>query len=208
MLLFQKDPYTLAIWLCIFIISIGLHEAAHAFTANALGDDTPEREGRLTLNPIVHLDLFGTIFLLIAGFGWGRSVHVEPRNLKHPLRDMALISFAGPGANFVLGALSMVALLLLHESMPFLNDALIISASLNFFLMFLNLVPIPPLDGSKVIRPFLPARLGLKFDEFAPYGQLVFLALVFLPGISTVFLGTLHGLTNRTIMLFGNGLLG
>ncbi|HEY9843746.1 MAG TPA: site-2 protease family protein [Candidatus Obscuribacterales bacterium] len=199
-MLLRSDPLELMILLPLFIISIGLHEAAHAYTAHYLGDDTPEREGRLTINPLAHLDLFGTIFLLVAGFGWGKSVNVDPRRLRHPQRDMSLIAAAGPGANLLLGLLSVLGLMLTYRgSLSFLADALLLSAFLNFFLMFLNLVPIPPLDGAKVLRAFLPDGLGRKFDEFTPYGSLVFLALIFLPGVSTVFLGTLQSLTSGTI---------
>lgn len=209
-MLLNSDPLELMILVPIFIISIGLHEAAHAYAAHFLGDDTPEREGRLTVNPIVHLDVFGTIFLLVAGFGWGRSVNVDQRNLRKPLRDMALIAVAGPGANFILGALSVLGLVVAHNSgTTFLNEALILSAMLNFLLMFLNLVPIPPLDGSKVLRSFLPKGIGRKFDEFEPYGFLVFLALIMLPGISTVFMGTLHQLSIGTIgLMMGSAMAG
>lgn len=203
----NTDPFELMILIPLFIISIGLHEAAHAYSAHFLGDDTPEREGRLTINPLAHLDLFGTIFLLMAGFGWGKSVNVDPRRLRHPLRDMSLISAAGPAANLILGVLSVLGLFLAQKfQMEFLNHALLVSAFLNFFLMFMNLVPIPPLDGSKVLRAFLPDSLGRKFDEFAPYGSLVFLALIFLPVVSDVFLGGLHLLTANTINMIGQPL--
>lgn len=205
-MLLNNNMFDLMILVPIFIISIGLHEAAHAYAAHYLGDDTPEREGRLTVNPIAHLDLFGTLFLMIAGFGWGRSVNVDQRNLKNPLRDMALIAAAGPGANLLLGAISVIGLILVHNSsLSFLNEALGISAMLNFLLMFLNLVPIPPLDGSKVLRSVLPKGIGRKFDEFEPYGFLVFLALIMLPGVSTVFLGTLHQLSLGAIGLMMKG---
>lgn len=205
-MLLNNNMFDLMILVPIFIISIGLHEAAHAYAAHYLGDDTPEREGRLTVNPIAHLDLFGTLFLMIAGFGWGRSVNVDQRNLKKPLRDMALIAAAGPGANLLLGVFSVIGLIFVHNSsLSFLNEAFGISAMLNFLLMFLNLVPIPPLDGSKVLRSVLPKGIGRKFDEFEPYGFLVFLALIMLPGVSTVFLGTLHQLSLGAIGLMMKG---
>ena len=202
-MLFRSNPMDLLILVPLFIISIGLHESAHAYAAHFLGDPTPEREGRLTVNPIVHLDLFGTIMLLMVGFGWGRSVNVEPRNLKHPLRDMSLIAAAGPASNLILAVLSVLGLVLAHynNSFAFLNEALAISASLNFFLMFLNLVPIPPLDGAKVLRSFLPKNLGLQFDSWEPYGPILFLALIMLPGISTVFMGGIRSLTYGSIGL-------
>lgn len=206
-MLMNANIWDLMIMLPLFIISIGLHEAAHAYAAHFLGDDTPAREGRLTINPIVHLDPFGTLFLLIAGFGWGRSVNVDARNLRHPQRDMSLVAAAGPLANFGLGLLSLLGLTLVQKlHMEFLMHALVLSAFLNFFLMFLNLVPIPPLDGAKVLRAFLPANLGRKFDAFTPYGSLVFLALLILPGISTLFMGTLHNLTDQTFERLGRPL--
>lgn len=204
-MLLTHDLSALLIIIPIFMISIGLHEAAHAYSAAYFGDDTPAKEGRLTINPIAHLDLMGSLMLVIAGFGWGKSVNVDPRNLRNANVQMPLIAAAGPFANLLLVIVSVLLMKLVHgSSLNFLTEAMGLSALLNAFLMFLNLLPIPPLDGSKVIRPFLPHKIGLKYDEWAPYGFVVFLGLLFLPGISTVFMKTLHNLSMGTIGFFAN----
>lgn len=207
-MLMNLEPSVLAIIVPLFMISIGLHEAAHAYTAAYFGDDTPAKEGRLTLNPLAHLDLFGSLMLLMAGFGWGKSVNVDPRNLRNPTWNMPLIAAAGPISNLLQ---AIVALLLLkvvaHTSLSFLNDALGLAIWLNIFLMFLNLIPIPPLDGSKVLRPLLPLQAGRKYDEWAPYGIIIFMGLIFLPGIGPIFNGTLQNLVHGTIGVL-SGLVG
>lgn len=204
-MLFNSDLSHLMLIIPLFMIAIGFHEAAHAYSAHYFGDQTPKEEGRLTLNPLAHLDIFGTLMLVMAGFGWGKSVNVDPQQLRRPQVHMPLIAAAGPGANLVLAVLSMLGLALVKDSsLDFLAEALLLSAWLNAFLMFLNLIPIPPLDGSKVLRPFLPAGLGKRYDELAPYGIVIFLALIFLPGVSTVFMGTLRGLTSGTLGFLGN----
>jgi len=208
-MLSNPDPFYLMILIPIFIISIGFHEAAHAYAVNYFGDDTPRLQGRLTLNPIAHLDMFGSIMLLMIGFGWGKSVEYNPNALKNDHLSRAtmeqIIAAAGPLANFVLAFLSVAGLsaIFFTGSLSFLMEAFLISASLNLLLMFLNLIPIPPLDGSKVIRPFLPFSLLQHYDGLAPYGSILLLALFFLPGISTVFSNGLHSLTNGTLMQMG-----
>jgi len=199
-MLLNSDLSTLMLIIPLFMISIGFHEAAHAYSAHYFGDQTPKEEGRLTLNPLAHLDLFGSLMLVMAGFGWGKSVNVDPRQLRAPNLQMPLIAAAGPAANLLLAIFSMLGLALVQGgSLAFLSEALLLSAWLNTFLMFLNLIPIPPLDGSKVLRPFLPGNLGKRYDELAPYGIVIFLALFFLPGVSTVFMGGLQGLTKGTL---------
>ena len=203
-MLLNGDLSHLMLIIPLFMIAIGFHEAAHAYTAHYFGDQTPKEEGRLTLNPLAHLDLFGSLMLVMAGFGWGKSVNVDPRQLRNATLHMPLIAAAGPGANFVLAVLSMLGLAMVRgTSLAFLGEALMLSAWLNAFLMFLNLIPIPPLDGSKVVRPLLPSGLGRRYDELAPYGIVIFLALIFVPGVSTVFMGTLQGLTTGTLGLIG-----
>lgn len=205
----RLDIWELMIIVPLFIISIGLHEAAHAYSAAYFGDRTPADEGRLTINPLVHLDPLGTLMLVMVGFGWGRSVNVDPRNLRNPQLNMAVIAAAGPAANLALGIISALGWLAVRDTgVAFLGEALAMSAGLNLLLMFLNLVPIPPLDGSKVLRAFLPVKLGQKFDDFAPYGSIVFLALIFLPGVSTVFMGTLYRFMGGTLSLLTGGALG
>lgn len=177
----SSNPLDLVITLSIFILAIGIHEAAHAYAAHYLGDSTPEQEGRLSLNPVVHLDMMGTLMMVIAGFGWGKSVNVNPRNLSKPDQHMALISAAGPLSNLALMLLCTLLIIPLR-SQTFLLPTLQHAALINGMLFLLNLLPIPPLDGSKIIRIFLPRNVQMQYDDFAPYGFIVLLALFFLPG--------------------------
>lgn len=201
---FQSDPVQLFTLIMIFIVSIGLHEAAHAYAVDYFGDSTPADQGRLTLNPFAHLDLMGSIMLVMVGFGWGKSVLYNPNNLhskrlSRPVMEQ-IIAAAGPMANFaqvVFFVLLLVATtwFTLPESwnVQMLHQVLVTGATLNALLMFLNLTPIPPLDGSKVLRAFLPYKLMQKYDGLEPYGFLLLMALFFLPGVRDVFSLYLHG---------------
>lgn len=207
-MLINSDPFYLMTIIPLFMISIGMHEAAHAYAVNAFGDDTPASQGRLTINPLAHLDLFGSLMLLFVGFGWGKSVPYNPNQLKskrwsRPAMEQ-MIAAAGPGANFLLALISMVGLALVYQSsLSFLSQAFLISAILNTMLMFLNLVPIPPLDGSKVLRPWLPYPLMQQYDKLEPYGSILLIALFFLPGLRELFMGGLHFLTFESLGQLG-----
>jgi len=151
--------------------------------AYILGDSTAKRDGRLTLNPIRHVDPVGLICILLFQFGWAKPVMVDPRNLKNPKVDMALIAIAGPISNFVMAFLGLLILTLLEISvpnMPFLVREVIIQFSwLNVILGIFNLIPIPPLDGSKVIGGILPDPLYIKFTSLGRYGMLILLVAMF-----------------------------
>lgn len=134
------------------IIAIGLHEAAHCYMADRLGDPTPRSMGRLTLNPIAHLDPIGSIAILIAGFGWGKAAPFDPYNLSNPKRDIALIALAGPATNFILAIIASFVLKFLQMPQN-VAEVLFIFISLNINLALFNLIPIPPLDGSKILFP-------------------------------------------------------
>lgn len=160
------------------IISISIHEFAHAYVAQRLGDDTAYLMGRVTLNPASHLDPVGTVLLLVAGFGWGRPVPFNPYNLENPKRDSALISLAGPASNFTLA----IVLALLFRVLPqsellaaFLYTTILYNTALGIF----NLIPINPLDGFKVFNGLLPDSLSEQWVETAPYGMYILLFLVF-----------------------------
>lgn len=203
-MLYTSDPVQLFTLVSIFIISIGLHEAAHAYAVNFFGDSTPADQGRLTLNPFAHLDMMGSIMLVMVGFGWGKSVLYNPNNLHSKrlsrLTMEQIIAAAGPLANLA-QVIAFVGLLVVSTAIPAalnwniqgLQQTLIMGAMLNALLMFLNLTPIPPLDGSKVLRAFLPYKLMQKYDGLEPYGFVLLMALFFLPGVSNVFQSYLHG---------------
>jgi Zn-dependent protease len=158
------------------IISITVHEFAHAITAYKLGDSTPKLQGRVTLNPLAHLDPIGSLLILIAGFGWGRPVEFDVYNLRSPKRDVALIAFAGPLTNFIFGIL----FFLLGGFFADFKQAFHFIALINFILGFFNLLPIYPLDGFNIVTGILPFRLAIEWRETSNYGFIILLAFVFL----------------------------
>lgn len=182
-LLFQQ-PAVFFLVAAALVVSISIHEFAHAKVADVLGDDTARLLGRVTLDPRAHLDPVGSLLLLFAGFGWGRPVPFNPANLENPKRDSALIAFAGPMSNFVLAAaLSVLA--------RFTGMNTIIGAFLYFTIFFnlvlgiFNLVPIHPLDGFKVVGGLLPPNLYMQWMQMAPYG-IYFLLILIVTGATDV----------------------
>lgn len=170
------------------LVAVILHEIAHGFVANRLGDDTAARAGRLTLNPIPHIDLFGSILLplmlVVAGspfvFGWAKPVPVNFMQLRNPKRDMIKVAIAGPGTNIVLAVLSaMVAHACMatgHELLAALAGA---NVQINVVLAVFNLIPILPLDGGRVLFGLLPRTPAMAFARLEPYGMLIVMALLF-----------------------------
>ena len=179
----------LAILALPMIIAITFHEAAHGFAARALGDDTAARAGRLTLNPLKHIDPWGTlllpaVLLLTMGiaFGYAKPVPVDMGKLGRPQRDMALVAAAGPLTNVALAvvfAALLVATPELGEEYPLWARAMEFCIVLNFVLAILNLLPLPPLDGSKVFAAFLPPSLSKPYLQLEPYGFLILLLVLF-----------------------------
>ncbi|MBQ7624726.1 MAG: site-2 protease family protein [Clostridia bacterium] len=175
------------------LICLTIHELSHALAARSLGDDTAYVQGRMTLNPIAHIDLIGLICMLIAGIGWAKPVPVNPYNfrMKNKKLGMAITAFAGPFSNLILSFVCLLAYFLIafysnNRVLLALGDFLSILASLSIGLMAFNLLPIPPLDGSKVILPLLPDRMIATVNRIQPYIQLVMLillALGFLDGV-------------------------
>jgi Zn-dependent protease len=186
----------------ILILSIAIHEFGHAFVADRLGDPTPRYEGRVTLNPIVHADLIGTLILPLiglvgsmhgmagGGFGWGKPVNIRPERFGRRFSmatGHALVALAGPGMNVLLGILiagihvALLATGVLPGSTE-LNRVLWYAVGLNFTLFFFNLIPIPPLDGSKVMFAFLDRRTEYQIRPFLEqYGFFILLAVLFFP---------------------------
>jgi Zn-dependent protease len=181
-----SNPLVFAIIALGLVIAISIHEFAHAFAAVKLGDPTPKIQGRLTLNPLSHLDPIGTLLLLIVGFGWGKPVQFNPRYLKSPRSESAIISFAGPFSNILL--VTILALVyrvgILQNLFPFLPIGAIIPAliQINLVLAIFNMVPIHPLDGGKILVGLLPESLALDYDRFMhKYGMIMLLFLMFFP---------------------------
>jgi Zn-dependent protease len=180
------DITNILLIIVVFLIALSFHEAAHAFTAYRLGDITPKTEGRLTLNPLSHLDIFGTIAIFIFQFGWGKPVQVNPSAFQNPRRDMMLVALAGPTANFLLAFIAAGAssfFISFFENIVFLDN--IFFQFLQFFLWInillgvFNLIPLPPLDGSSVLLGLLPKHLVPPVHYFFQiHGQILFFVLL------------------------------
>lgn len=179
------DPVYFIVWIVSLTIVISVHEAAHAFAADRLGDPTPRSQGRLTLNPLKHLDPLGTVMLLLFRFGWGKPVVFDPYNLKHPRQDAALISLAGPVSNILWATLAAVIIRFLPEAIaPVLYPFIFLNVGLAVF----NLVPVHPLDGAKILIGLLPADMAYEWDAIMNrYGIIILLLLIFpFSGVSPV----------------------
>lgn len=176
------NPIAFAILATVLVASLTIHEFAHAWTADHLGDPTPRSQGRVTLNPLAHLDPLGSIALLIIGFGWGRPVMFDPYNLKNPVKDGALIALAGPASNLIIATL--IAITLKLGLLGFLTaigaEAIItLIISLNVMLAIFNLVPVFPLDGEKILVALLPRTTAIEYSQFMRrYGIIVLLFLL------------------------------
>jgi Zn-dependent protease len=172
------DPISFLFFLVAIIIAITIHEFAHAFTADRLGDPTPRLAGRLTLNPIAHLDPIGTLALIVARFGWGKPVPVDPYNLKNPRKDHALISFSGPASNLILAGILGIIVKFLPIPIPFYFVYLLIV--INISLALFNLLPVPPLDGASILVWLLPKNLSFEFEQnIKQYGTVLLIFIVF-----------------------------
>lgn len=198
--LLLQNPLIFVVIAISLIFSLSFHEFAHAFAANKLGDSTAKSLGRLTINPLAHLDLVGTLMLLFAGIGWGKPVPFNPMYLKHPKRDGALIAVAGPSANFILAT---VAALLIHAlgSSPIITSVLLIFITLNLSLGFFNLLPFNPLDGFKVVLGLLPNNLAIQWIQTQGWGIYILLLLILTRQTGAI----LEPLLNLSLRILGLG---
>jgi len=179
----------IAVMLPALIFAFTIHELSHGVTAYLLGDSTAKNDGRLTLNPIRHIDPIGLICIILFSFGWAKPVMVDPLNLRNPKVDMALISIAGPLSNFIIAFMVVMLWFPLRQVLPagtpdWFFNAYLQFAWLNVLLGVFNLLPIPPLDGSKVVASVLPDRLYAQYNNAAKYGMgLLLLFMIF--GVTT-----------------------
>jgi Zn-dependent protease len=196
--LFNIRPDQFIIYFLTLVIAITVHEFAHAKVADLLGDDTPRMNGRVTLNPLAHLDPIGSLMMIFAHFGWGKPVPVNPYVLnKRSPAALMWVSLAGPMSNFFLAILAAIPLRLgiashiapqqyLPSSYAFLSGFL----SVNLFLMLFNLVPIAPLDGDKIADYFFPPFIGRFLEVIRPYGPMILILLLFvMPSFGFDFIG-------------------
>jgi Zn-dependent protease len=196
--LFNLDIPNLVTLFITLIVAITLHEFAHAKVADLLGDDTPRMNGRVTLNPLAHLDPIGSLMMLLAGFGWGRPVPVNPYALNQRSPSALMwVSLAGPATNFLLAIFAAVPLRMglasthapqafLPSSYGFLTDFIFT----NLFLALFNLVPLAPLDGDKIADYFFPPFLGRVLQVIRPFGPMILILLLFVgPRVGFNFIG-------------------
>lgn len=174
--------------LMVIIVVLPFHELAHGFVAYKLGDDTAKRANRLTFNPIHHLNYLGALCLILVGFGWADPVPVDPRNFKHPKRDMALVALAGPVANLIAALVGALLFNAFITFVPYSTGMLYMSVSIflqyyisvNIGLAVFNLIPLPPLDGSKILGAFLPEKTYVKMLMNERMLSMILLLLIFL----------------------------
>ncbi len=186
----------IVVWILPVIFAITVHEVAHGWVAKKYGDNTAFNQGRLTLNPIKHIDWLGTIvipgllLLSFTGFifGWAKPVPVDPRNFKNPRKDMSVVALAGPLANLFMAIawamLARIGVMIETEfiSLPFIYTG-IAGISINLVLALINLLPIPPLDGSRIVTGVLPGRLAWYYNRFERFGFLILLVLLMTGGL-------------------------
>lgn len=203
------------------VLAITVHEFSHALVASNLGDDTAKRMGRLSLNPLVHLDLAGSLMIMLAGFGWGKPVPVNPWRLgKNAFRNMALVASAGPISNILTAALASIPFKVGMLSWPttlnpqfldfpvgFVSAFLFITIALNLLLAIFNLIPLAPLDGSKVLPGILPNRLAQSYQRLTPWGPGILMTIILLDifldvGILSKFIGPIVNLLSQLIVGF------
>ncbi len=203
-ILFQ-EPILFAIIVAAIVLTLSVHEFAHAYVGHLLGDHTAEREGRLTINPLAHIDPVGFLMLLMVGFGYAKPVPYDPYQLRDPRMGSVLIAIAGPGSNLLFGALASA----LHGWLsPILgiDNLLVISllfiASINFSLMLFNLIPVPPLDGSKVLLAMLTAPEHRQVRIFLEtQGPMILLGLIVLDAFAGI--GVFSWIFSGSSFLFG-----
>ena len=185
--LLVKDPLTFVLLAIPLLYSIIIHELAHGWVAYFMGDSTAKYQGRLTLNPLKHLDPVGTAMLFIFGFGWARPVPVNFQHLRSARLGLILVSSAGIIANMIFAFLAVLLLRLLSPS-PSGSTGLFLYylAQINIMLASFNLIPIPPLDGSKILMGFMSERLQYAFSRLEPFGFFIIIGLLYLGALNPV----------------------
>lgn len=169
----------------VLFTAVPVHECAHAWVAEKMGDDTGRKQGRITLNPFAHLTLWGSLMMILVGFGWGKPVSVDPRNFKNPKKGMVLTSLAGPASNFIMAFLSMIVYKVLaflsfakdSSTLDMLATVFVYITLINISLAVFNFLPIPPLDGSKIFNAILPEKW---YFAIMKYENFIFIALIIL----------------------------
>ena len=183
--IYALDPAVQVILIPVIIFALSFHEFSHGWMAHRYGDPTAKLAGRLTLNPMAHLDVFGSIALYLMGFGWAKPVPVNPQYLANPKRDMMWIALAGPVSNLIIALISGILLSVLLRlgiinSQSPLIMVLIMSLQINLVLAIFNFIPIPPLDGSRILEGLVPNKYHNELAKFEYYGPRVLMGLILL----------------------------
>jgi Zn-dependent protease len=201
---FDFNLHEMLLLLPAIIIGLTFHEFMHGQVADLLGDHTARDQGRLTLNPIPHIDPIGFIMLIIAKFGWAKPVPVNPLNFRGDMkRGMLLVSLAGPATNIVLAFISAIILgAFYHLKLPYFNDIFFNMILINVILGIFNLIPIPPLDGSKILAGLLPGRQEWLY-KLEAYGMIILIVLVFSGAIGFVYKIIIIPIVNILVLLAG-----
>lgn len=208
--MFNQSLFTYLVRAMVLLTAIPIHECAHAWASNKLGDPTAKNLGRLTLNPLPHLDLIGSVLMLFTGFGWAKPVPVTTRNFKNVKKGMILTALAGPAANILLALLSLILyklwcyflyplLAINFTTASAIAQIFYIMCLLNINLAVFNLIPIPPLDGSRILTAVLPARLYYKvmqYEQYIIYGVFIILMLGWLDGPLSFLRGVVYNFLN------------
>jgi len=190
----NRSPIELIQLIVIVVLCLTVHEFAHSLVTIRLGDDTPRRQGRLTLNPLAHIDLVGFILLVVAGFGWAKPVQINPANLRKPRRDEILIALAGPLSNLVFAMLAVLIIwgvlathaLVSRSSLRDFGNFMLMLAEINVSLAIFNMIPVPPLDGSHLVTPFL-GRINMTLAAtYFRYGSIALLAVILIQSIARI----------------------
>ena len=176
------------------LFGLTIHEFSHGYVAWRLGDPTAKMMGRLTLNPLKHLDPIGTIALFIFRFGWAKPVPIDPRNFRHPTRDMAISGLAGPAANLLTAAVAglILRVLILFHVSGFVAVVTSYFVLFNLILCFFNLIPIPPLDGSRLLYHLLPPNLAAAYGRLERYGFIILIVIILAGELTGVSLLSLY----------------
>ncbi len=200
------------------LLAVSLHETAHGWVAHLLGDPTAKRLGRLTANPLKHIDPIGTVAVpvlmyLLVGFplGWAKPVPVDVRNFANPQKDMALVALAGPVANFLMAIFWVLVMLLAFKGMApgELSSALKLMAqvgvAINLVLMVLNLLPVPPLDGGRIVTGVMPYGVAVLFARFEMFGMLLVILLLASGFLGKILMPAVQAIQNNLFAFFGLG---
>ncbi len=192
-----------------FLLAVVIHEVSHGYVAYKLGDNTAKFMGRLTLNPIAHIDIFGTVILpailLLAHspilFGWAKPVPVNFFNLRNPKKDSAYVALAGPASNIIMAiGFAIIYHIFTFISIPYIQQPMLLTCiygvQLNLIFAFFNLIPILPLDGGRILAAFMPPKMAYNFSKIEPYGMYIVIALIFLGVFNVIYYLLVMPLTN------------